>query len=107
MRRTMRAGSLIVIATMAFAGCGTEKPLSVIECGWPEGTALAFEGFGTEAELDMFASSPSGERFYWLVTAQKVELSTSRGTQTVRVACSVGQEGLISWRVVPDDWSVP
>jgi hypothetical protein len=82
-------------------------PLTVADCGWPNDTSIAFEGWRTEAEMGMAVSSPTRERLYWLVTADQVELTTSRGSGFSRVACAVGREGLLSWRVVPDEWSPP
>jgi hypothetical protein len=91
---------------LAAGGC-TEAPLTVDDCGWPADTAIAFQGWGTEAELGMMVSSPTGERLYWIVTAEPVEVVTSRSTGSARAACAVGEEGLLSFRTVPDDWQPP
>jgi hypothetical protein len=82
-------------------------PLTIADCGWPPDTAIAYQGWNTEAGLGLPVSSPTGERFYWLVTADPVELVTSQGTGIVRVACAVSQDGLRSYRRVADDWEPP
>jgi hypothetical protein len=82
-------------------------PLTIALCGWPPNTRIAFQGWGTEADLGMMVASPTRERLYWLVTAEPVSLLTTQGTRMVRVACAVGREGLRSYRSVADDWEPP
>ena len=84
-----------------------DAPLSVVDCGWPVDTEVAFQGWSTEADLGMMVSSPTAETLYWIVSAQPVPLVTSQGSATVRVACAVGSEGLLSFRTVADDWDPP
>jgi len=85
----------------------TAEPPTVEDCGWPPEISIAFQGWATEDELGLMESSPTRERFYWLVTAEPVSMTTSQGSGTARVACFEGQDGLIGWQVVPDDWEPP
>jgi hypothetical protein len=91
-------------------GCGPSPaavPLTLADCGLADDTAIAFQGWGTEAELGMMVSSPTHERLYWIITAEPVELVSSRGSGNVRAGCAVGEDGLLSVRTVSDDWQPP
>jgi hypothetical protein len=112
---TRRAVSLLggLAIVLGASGCAPSPasqfvlPLTLADCGWPEDTAIAFQGWGTEAELGMMVSSPTHERLYWIITAEPVELVSSQGSANVRAGCAVGEEGLLSVRTVPDDWQPP
>jgi hypothetical protein len=57
--------------------------------------------------MGFIVSSPTEERFYWIVTADPVAMTTSGGSGMARAACSIDEEGLHGERVVPQDWQPP
>lgn len=99
--------ALLLIAFVAGACMDTRAPLTLEECGWPADTDIAFEGWSTERDLGLMVSSPTQERLFWIITAEPVEILTSRDTQHARAACAIGAEGLRSLRTVPDGWQPP
>jgi hypothetical protein len=94
----------LLMASCALPG---GPPLTLEDCGWPTDTELAFEGWSTEAGLGLQKSDPTGARRYWLISEEAVPFTTTRGEGMARGACSVGEDGLRWFHVIPGDWMPP
>jgi hypothetical protein len=103
-RGAVRRGVGGVVFAVLLVSCalpGGSLPLTVEDCGWPADTELAFEGWSTEAGLGFQRSDPTGARRYWLISKEAVPFMTTRGEGMARGACSVGDDGLQAFQVIP------
>jgi hypothetical protein len=85
--------------------------MTLTECGWPDGTPLAYAGWaalGTLALPDTFGPAPSTERVYVIVSSGRVSQQPMTGPAiVVRGGCMRGADGSLSVSPVPDDWQPP
>lgn len=119
--RTGVAG--IVLAALLAGGCGVaptpspvalpaDAPLTLADCSWPDGTALAYAGwFDEAAQLGLPATFGLGtgtERAFAIVSLGRVSLTPMVGPAIeARAGCLRGADGRLVVSAVPDDWRKP
>ena len=86
-------------------------PFSLIECGWPEGTSLAFAGWLTNAQLgsvDVTGLQDGSERVFAIVSRDRIELRPMVGPSIwARGYCALSTDGHLTETSVDDDWQPP
>jgi hypothetical protein len=119
--RTGVAG--LVLAALLASGCGVaptpspvalpaDAPLTFADCGWPDGTALAYAGwFDEAAQLSLPATFGLGngtERAFAIVSLGRITQHPMVGPDIVaRGGCVRRADGRLVVSTVPDDWRKP
>ena len=107
----VRFGLAACLLIASVVGCSARSPQFDQICSLPFGTALAYEGEGSLADLGL---SQSEQRGYIIVTADRVPLPWQEapappgGPSEARVACvDYGPSGGAEGVEVADDWEPP
>ena len=117
----MRHLLVLLLVGAALTSCGGSSsspvplppgaPVSLADCGWPNGTPLAFAEWVDEpgqAGLPDTFRLVSGERAFVIVTLGKISQQPMVGSAIVaRGACVRFPDGHTTVGAVPDDWQVP
>ena len=104
----IRAATLLALVLASGAGCGLLPPQAEAppECGFPDGTALAFAGVATAEELGL-QSLNAAVRNWVYVTAAPVVLRPGDAPEA-RMACRLWTTGGPPEMIpVPPDWVPP
>ena len=105
----IRSATLLALVLASGAGCGLLPPLAEAppECGFPDGTALAFAGVATPDELGLESFSATARGWLYVTAAPVPRLRAGGGED--RMACrpwswAGGPPEMIP---VPPDWVPP
>lgn len=112
--KRQRASLFAIVLAASGAACGLlPLPRAPAECGFPDGTALAFAGRASLNQLGLSGGAPTDDAPAMVyVTAEPVPFNGSvpaggQAPPDQPLYCALYDDGVRAWGSIPADWSPP